>query len=202
MYRDIDALLDNIRELQEQMEAIFNGARKRFHYSIEGKRVRFSAEVEAFQRRYRISSLHYILSARLLSVLTAPVIYIMVVPVLVFDLSFTLYQHTCFRAYGIARVRRRDYLVNDRHKLAYLNTIEKVNCAYCGYANGVIAYAREIFSRTEQYWCPIREAHRVHGAHARYPYFFDYGDAKAYQAGLGEMRKKLAPPTVTDTPQL
>jgi len=33
----------------------------------------------------------------------------------------------------------------DRHHLAYLNVIEKLNCEYCGYANGVFAYVREIW---------------------------------------------------------
>lgn len=63
-------------------------------------------------------------------------------------------------------------LVNDRHKLAYLNSIEKVNCTYCGYANGVMAYAREIISRTGQRWCPMRHARHVPDAHKRYPQFF------------------------------
>ena len=200
MYKDIDALLDDIRDLQEQMEVVFDDAHRRFRYTLEGKRVRFSREVQEFQRRFRVSSLRYILSARLTSLLTAPVIYSMVVPLLLTDLSFTLYQHICFRAYGIARVRRRDYLVNDRHKLAYLNAIEKMNCTYCGYANGVIAYVREIFSRTEQYWCPIRHARRLQGTHERYPHFFDYGDAKAYQTGLEEMRHKLAPQAAGNKP--
>jgi len=201
MYKDIDELLFRMHELQEQMETIFDEAHKRFRYTLEGKRVYFSSEVQEFQRRYRISSLRYIFAARLTSLLSAPVIYSMAVPLLAIDLSFTLYQQICFRAYGVARVRRRDYLVNDRHKLAYLNNIEKINCSYCGYANGVIAYAREIFSRTEQYWCPIRHAHRLHGTHARYPHFFDYGDAQAYQAGLKEMRRKLAPQAVAKTPR-
>ncbi|MCK5480700.1 MAG: hypothetical protein KAJ06_06115 [Gammaproteobacteria bacterium] len=193
MYKDINELLENMRDLQEQMETLFDDTREQFRYTLEGGRVRFSREVKDFQRRFRVSSLSYILTARLSSVLTAPVVYSMVVPLVMIDLTFTLYQHICFRAYGILRVRRRDFLVNDRHKLAYLNTIEKVNCAYCGYANGVIAYAREIFSRTEQYWCPIRHAHRVRGAHTRYPKFFNYGDAEAYQTGLEEMRRKLGP---------
>jgi len=93
------------------------------------------------------------------------------------------------------RASRRDYLVNDRHKLAYLNTIEKVNCSYCGYGNGVIAYAREIVSRTEQYWCPIRHAHRVPGAHERYPRFFAYGDAEAYLEGVEAKRQELGKET-------
>lgn len=193
MYKDINELLDDMRDLQEQMETLFDEARERFRYTLEGKRVRFSSEVKDFQRRFRVSSLNYLLTARLTSLLSSPVIYSMVVPLAILDLTFTLYQHICFRAYGVARVRRRDYLVNDRHKLAYLNTIEKVNCTYCGYANGVIAYSREIVARTEQYWCPIRHARRVRGAHARYPRFFDYGDAEAYQAGLDGIRRKLRP---------
>ena len=200
MYKDIDALLAGIHDLQEQMEAIFEDAHRRFRYTLDGKQVHFSREVQEIQRRFRVSSLRYILAARLTSLLTAPLIYSMVVPLLLTDLTFTLYQHICFRAYGIALVRRRNYLVNDRHKLAYLNSIEKINCAYCGYANGVIAYAREIFSRTEQYWCPIRHAHRLHGMHARYPHFFDYGDAQAYQTGLEEMRRKLAPKPAGNKP--
>jgi hypothetical protein len=43
----------------------------------------------------------------------------------------------------------------DRRKLAYLNAIEKLNCDY---ANGILTYAREIASRTEQFWCPIKHA--------------------------------------------
>jgi hypothetical protein len=191
MYKDIHELLEDMHSLQEQMETIFDSTREQFRYTLEGKRVRFSAEIKELQRRYRVTSLNYILTARLSSVLTSPIIYSMIVPLVMIDLSFSLYQHICFRAYGISRVQRCDYLVNDRHNLVYLNTIEKINCTYCGYANGVISYAREIFSRTEQYWCPIRHAHRIKDAHVRYPHFFPYGDAESYQSGLDVMRRKL-----------
>ena len=191
MYTDIGKLLNDIRSLQEQLEQFFDEAREKFRYSLEDGRVRFSEEMQQLHRRYRVSSLRYLLDADLMSVLTAPVIYAMVIPLVVLDLSFMLYQQVCFRAYGIPRVRRRDYLVIDRHKLAYLNVIEKLNCAYCGYTNGMIAYSREIVSRTEEYWCPIRHAQRVQGAHERYPEFFAYGDAVAYQKGLNEKRKLL-----------
>ena len=145
MYKDINELVVDIRELQEQMETLFEETREQFRYTLEGKRVHFSREVEEFQRRFRVSSLRYIFSARISSVLTAPIIYSMVIPLFVIDLTFTLYQQICFRAYGIARVRRRDYLVNDRHKLVYLNNIEKINCSYCGYSNGVVAYVVKYF---------------------------------------------------------
>ena len=191
MYTDVGKLLEDMRGLQEQLEQFFDEAREKFRYTLEDGRVRFSFEVQQLQRRYRVSSFRYLLDADWRSVATAPVIYSMIVPLVLVDLSFTVYQHICFRAYGVPRVPRRDYQVNDRHRLAYLNTIEKINCTYCGYGNGVIAYTREIISRTEQYWCPIRQAHRVIDAHRRYPQFFAFGDAQGYQQGLKNRRQLL-----------
>ena len=75
--------------------------------------------------------------------------------------------------------------------MAYLNGIEKLNCAYCGYANGVIAYAREAASRSEQYWCPIKHALRVRTPHQRYRAFVDYGDAAGFRARLDELRDEV-----------
>ncbi len=191
MYTDISKLLEDMRGIQEQLEQLFEETREKFRYSLEDGRVRVSYEVRQLQRRYRVSSFRYLLDADWRSVVTAPVIYSMIVPLLIIDISFTLYQHICFRAYGVPRVSRRDYLVNDRHLLVYLNTIEKINCTYCGYGNGVLAYTREIVSRTEQYWCPIRHAHRVIDSHRRYPRFFAFGDAQSYQQGLKAKRQEL-----------
>ena len=97
----------------------------------------------------------------------------------------------CFRAYGIARVSRSDYIALDRGRLAYLNWIEALNCAYCGYGNGVIAYVREISSRTEQYWCPIKHAVRISDPHKRYYEFLEFGDAEGYRARLESFRAGL-----------
>jgi hypothetical protein len=191
MYTDINKLLADMRALQDQLEDNLDEARERFRYTLEDGRAQFTREVQQLQRRYRVSSIRYLLSSDWRSIVTAPVIYAMVIPLSVIDLSFTLYQHVCFRAYGVPRVRRRAYMVNDRHKLAYLNTIEKVNCTYCGYGNGVISYAREIISRTEQYWCPIRHANRVPDPHARYVQFFAFGDAQGYQKGASNKRQAL-----------
>jgi hypothetical protein len=108
----------------------------------------------------------------------------LIVPLVLLDLFVTAYQAACFPVYGIAKVRRADYLVFDRHHLGYLNALEKLNCAYCSYANGLIAYVREIAGRTEKYWCPIKHARRVIGAHPHYAEFRDYGDAAAFRTPL------------------
>ncbi|MGB8544945.1 MAG: hypothetical protein WCD32_06420, partial [Azonexus sp.] len=83
-----------------------------------------------------------------------------------------------------------DYLGFDRELLPYLNIIEKLNCFYCSYGNGIAAYTREVAARTEQYWCPIMHARRIRAAHERYPNFFDHGDAEAFQQGLDRLRRQ------------
>lgn len=191
MHTDISKLLEEMRGIQAQLEERFDSARESFRCRVENGRVRISREVRQWQRRYRVSALRYLLDARLMSVLTAPVIYAMILPILVVDLGFSLYQQICFRSYGVPLVARRRYLVNDRHKLAYLNSIEKLNCTYCGYANGVMAYAREILSRTEQHWCPVRHARHVPDAHRRYARFFAYGDGESWHERLEDKRREL-----------
>ena len=143
------------------------------------------------QRRYKVGLFRYVTRTRLLVVLTSPVLYLGWIPFLLMDLFVTLYQTICFPVYRIPKVRRSDYLVFDRADLPYLNALERFNCFYCSYGNGVAAYTREVASRTEQYWCPIKHARRIRQAHERYPHFFDYGDAEAYRAGLDRLRGQL-----------
>jgi hypothetical protein len=124
--------------------------------------------------------------------LSAPIIYSLIIPFAVVDAWVSIYQAICFRVYGIPQVRRGRYMVFDRAGLRYLNALEKLNCAYCSYVNGVIAYVREVGSRTEQYWCPIKHARRVLGAHPRYPDFEEYGQGEQYKEKLETLRAKLA----------
>lgn len=124
-----------------------------------------------------------------LLLLTGPVIYGLVVPIVIADLCATLYQWTCFPVYGIPRVRRRDYVVIDRMKLSYLNGFHKLNCLYCEYANGVIAYAGEVVARTEWYWCPIKHGKAIIEPHPHYHKFIEHGDGENFRGKLREMRK-------------
>jgi hypothetical protein len=144
--------------------------------------------VRTAHRRDRTSLWRYVISGDLATLITAPVIYSVFIPFVLLDLWVTAYQTICFRAWSVRPVRRRDYFAIDRHKLAYLNAIEKFNCLFCSYANGLIGYVREIASRTEAYWCPIRHARLVRGAHERYPSFAPYGDPPAYRQRLTALR--------------
>jgi hypothetical protein len=128
------------------------------------------------------------LGSLVLTVLTAPVIYAGLLPMLLLHLFLAVYQAVCFSAYGIPKVKRSDYLVYGRGRLEYLNWIERLNCEYCSYGNGLAAYFREISARTEQHWCPIKHARRVKSPHSRYSRFVDYGDAEAYRRRAGHVR--------------
>ena len=186
-----DRILGKIHELELELEAEFAKKRAGFRYGLERGRVLSDQEVIRRHHELRKALIPYLLSARFWVVVTAPVIYSLIVAFVVLDLWVSLYQAICFRVYGIPQVRRRDYLVFDRKSLAYLNAMEKLNCAYCSYANGVIAYVREVAARTEQYWCPIKQARRVIGTHARYAGFSEYGDAEHYRERLRALREDL-----------
>ena len=188
----IAALTEKIRALEKELDAELAKRRAELRIGLEHGRVAFEEELLRRHRALRRRLLPYILGANPLVILTAPVIYAGVVPFLLLDLFVTVYQTVCFPIYGIAKVKRADYLVFDRHHLAYLNALEKLNCAYCSYANGLIAYVREIAARTEQYWCPIKHARRVVGTHARYALFDDYGEGEGYPERLAERRKAFA----------
>lgn len=191
MVTDINEIIAEIQRLENQLEARWETLREQFQYTLEGHRVRFANGVRRFHRRYRTGILPYLRETPPSHVLTAPVIYAMVLPLLLLDVALMLYQQVCFRAYGVPRVARGDYLVIDRYELGYLNGIEKINCVYCSYASGLMSLAQEIVARTEQYWCPIKHARRVRGAHQRYPLFSEYGDAENYQATQAKLRADL-----------
>lgn len=192
MNPQIDALVDRIRALEDELDAELAKRSAELRIGIEHGRIAFEDELVRRHRQLRSRLLPYVLGAHPLVMLTSPVIYAGIVPFLLLDLFITIFQAVCFPIYGIAKVKRADYFVFDRHHLAYLNALEKLNCAYCSYANGLIAYAREITARTEQYWCPIKHARRVIGTHARYALFDDYGNGEGYQERLAELRKGLA----------
>ncbi|WP_347337754.1 hypothetical protein [Undibacter mobilis] len=192
MNPQINELIGKIKQLESELDAELAKRGAELRFGLEHGRVAFEEELLRRHRELRQKLLPYVFGARPLVMLVAPVIYAGIVPFVLLDLFVSVYQAVCFPVYGIAKVKRADYLVFDRHHLAYLNALEKLNCAYCSYANGLIAYVREIVARTEQYWCPIKHARRVIGSHARYAMFDDYGDGEGYRERLEELRKNLA----------
>lgn len=187
----IDEILGRMDALEKELRIELRDMKSEFLYTVQEKKVRFSAEVREAHREFAARWSDYVYDSGVWVMLTLPFIFMPLIPALMLDVAVWLYQLMCFPVYGIPRVRRRDYVVIDRHSLKYLNVIEKVNCYYCGYFNGLIGFVREVAARTEQYWCPIRHARPVKSVHSRYRHFFPYGDAEGYREGLNEVRTKF-----------
>jgi hypothetical protein len=173
--------IPEIEKLEEEIKSTF--------YELRKGKIWFSEEIKREHRRLKTSLVRYVLHSRFLAIVTAPFIYACMIPFALLDLFVSLYQAVCFPVYGIPKARRRDYMAIDRNKLRYLNALEGLNCMYCSYANGLLAYVVEIAGRTEQHWCPIKHARRVQHAHDRYAHFLPYGDASAYREGIDKVRE-------------
>lgn len=187
----INDILARIARLEEELEAELQRRRQELHVNLERRRAHFDEIVLAQQRRYKMGLLRYVIGAELRHVVSMPFIFSLVLPMALLDLALTAYQWICFPLFRIKIVRRRNFWAYDRSQLAYLNLLEKINCAYCSYGNGLAAYFTEIASLTEQYWCPIKHARRMLHAPARYDHFLDYGDAENYRSELKNLREQL-----------
>jgi hypothetical protein len=186
-----ERIVEHLRDAEEALARDVEAQQRRWHYRVRQGRHWFDHQRRQAHRRLKQSIPAYLWGANIWSVLTAPVIYSLIVPLAALDVWVTIYQWICFPIYGIPHVPRRAYCALDRQKLAYLNAIEKTNCVLCGYANGMIAYVREVAARTEQYWCPIKHATAVPAPHDRYHLFVDYGDAEGYRRELQALRLAL-----------
>ncbi len=189
MNNRLQELLAKLKQLEEELLIELQKKEQEYFYEIHNKKVLFKREVREKNRRLAKTIRRYLGDASLLNILTVPIIWACLVPALLMDLVVSLFQLSCFPIYSIPRVRRRDYFIIDRQYLSYLNVIEKINCCYCGYFNGLIGYVQEIAARTEQYWCPIKHAQRGKVQHSRYEKFLDYGDAMGFRERNSVIRR-------------
>ena len=190
-----EEILSKIQSLQDQLEQeldqLISKKREKFRYELKKGKVVFDKEIREFHKHHRIGIWAYLRQSKISYIITSPIIYSVFFPLVILDAAVFIYQQICFRLYGIPLVLRDDYVVIDRQHLRYLNGIEKFNCMYCGYGNGVIEYIREVFARTEQFWCPIKNARRRRHTHHYVDKFVDYGDAETYRKSLEVLRKEL-----------
>lgn len=187
----ITEIVKKITALEQELREELLKEESKGRFTIVKGKIRFDEETLRRQQEALIGLFRYLAEAPLLYVITAPVIYSVVIPALLLDLFVMTYQAINFRVYKIPRVRRRDYLVFDRHYLGYLNVIEKFNCMYCSYFNGLIAFVTEVAARTELFWCPIKHAKKVAYRHRYYHQFLDYGNQENYHQVIQKIRKEI-----------
>ncbi len=191
MNNRIDEIILQIRTLENELIDELKHKEKKFFYKIEDEKMRLEENVIKEGKLKIISSVKYLSSFSVLAVLTIPFIWSMMIPAVIVDVFATVYQAICFPIYKIPKVKRDDYVIMDRYSLFYLDRVEKINCWYCEYFNGVITYVREIAARSEQFWCPIKHSQKLKDKHSRYDLFFDFDDYMKYRQELETRRSNF-----------
>lgn len=126
-------------------------------FGMEQGKERFEQELLRLHKELKISAWKYIKKYGISATATAPIIYFGIFPTVLLDAFVTFCRYLCFRAFGISIGERNRYFVFERMYLDYLNFIQKVNCAYCSYGNGTVAYAGESLAKTENLWLPEKQ---------------------------------------------
>ena len=184
-------ILTEIARLEEELATAVHEQQERLHYRVEGSKIRFEKNLRRIHKTLKTGVFTWLRSSELRNVISAPFIYMMIIPFVLLDIFLSVYQAVCFPLYRIPKVRRANYIILDRHHLRYLNIIERFNCVYCGYVDGLLAYTRQIVSRTEMYWCPIKHARKVLDPHRRYARFADFGDGDDFADHVAAMREAV-----------
>jgi hypothetical protein len=187
---------DTIRDILAKIESLNNDLReeydrlsKEYGFYIEKKKVIFLDQFKRKNKTFKFPTWKYVIPTNIRHFLSMPFIYGMIVPAVLLDIALTVYQWTAFSLYRIPRVQRKDFFIYDRRYLDYLNLVQKINCLYCSYVNGLFAYAVEIGARTERYWCPIKAAHKPKFSHGWYKDFADYGNPEEWSMKTSENEK-------------
>src|SRR6202043_1400435 len=94
-------VLDRIRDLETDLEREVAAAQERWHYKIETGKIRFEEAVHRRHTAVKMSLAQFLREGSIFSLLTAPIIYSLVLPFVLLDLWVTLYQLVCFPIYGI-----------------------------------------------------------------------------------------------------
>lgn len=191
MNSKIQEIINQIEELEEKLKAEIEEQEKHITYEIKEGYVKFEESVLKKQRENMKGVFRFFAEIPLSHLLTSPLVYAMVIPAILLDMTLFIYQHVIFRIYGFKFVKRSDFIVFDRQYLRYLNCIEKLNCLYCSYFNGLMNYAAELAAKTELYFCPIKHAKKTLYRHRYSKEFLNYGEGEGYQERLAQIRENI-----------
>ena len=181
MKSKISQILGKIENLKNDLYKEYEKLAHHYDFFVKNKKVVFADKIKIFHKSKKVNLFKYIFTADVKNILSIPFIYAMIIPWIILDLFLTIYQYTALPLYWIPRVYRKDYFIYDRRFLKYLNLLQKINCLYCAYINGLFAYAREIWGRTEQYWCPIKHAVNNENEHKYFKDFADFWDSEWFK---------------------
>ncbi|MFT6589714.1 MAG: hypothetical protein ACI9I0_000224 [Rhodoferax sp.] len=130
----INEILAQMAALREKLRSIMYAQKSRMFFQIKGKHITFEPTVKTAHHQRKNNFFRWLIKSRTQNLITRPISYSIVLPLMLLDLCVSFYQWSCLPIYGITKVRRSDYIVIDRHHLEFLNFIEKFHCTHSNIA--------------------------------------------------------------------
>ena len=184
MKSKINEIIKDIENKKNELLIEYEKIKEKYGFSFKKWKIVFNDKESKYNKTFKPWLFRYVIFVKFKHLVSMPFIYSVIIPTIILDIFLFIFQQTCFRLYGIPLVKRLDYIIFDRRFLDYLNIVQKFNCLYCSYVNGIFSYAVEIWWRTEKYWCPIKYAKKMKWQHNWQEHFADYWDAKWFKESI------------------
>lgn len=165
-------------------------------FYIEGlsmeKIIAISRELKRYKEQIALQKLHEKQLTNIKYLLSTPFIYGMIVPMLFFHILIEIYHRVCFYLYDMEYIDYRNHFRFDRHRIGGISPLQKFNCIYCEYGNGLASFTKEVIGKTEAFWCPIKHEDSPESPHAYYQQFMEYGNGRNFEEKRETVREKLS----------
>src|ERR1700677_4216234 len=91
-----DLLMEKLRSVEADIEAELAKRAEELRFRIENRKIVFEQDVKRLHRAIKVRAARYFIDANPLIVLSAPVIYSLIVPIALVDIWVMAYQAICF----------------------------------------------------------------------------------------------------------
>ncbi|RKZ87995.1 MAG: hypothetical protein DRQ39_03210, partial [Gammaproteobacteria bacterium] len=100
----IKQLIDQIKLLEDELTDELHQQEDQLLFQLKGKKVRFEQSIKQAHRKFKTDVWQWLFGLHPINLITAPIIYTMIVPLVVSDLFVSFYQAVCFPVYKITKV--------------------------------------------------------------------------------------------------
>ena len=92
MNEQIRQILSQITELEDDLHKLIQEQQEEFNYRIEGTKVLFEKNIRKAQRQLRTGFFSFIRQSKPRNVVTAPVVYSVIIPLVILDAWISMHQ--------------------------------------------------------------------------------------------------------------
>ena len=143
MTSSIDDLLSKIKLMEQELLEEIQSQQQNFAYEIQQKRIYFEKQVVQQHKTLCSTVIDYLKNASFKHILTVPVIWAILIPAVLLDITVTLYQADLFSSVWHPQSQTGGLYVFDRRYLSYLNIVEKINVLIAATLTAVLPIFRK-----------------------------------------------------------